>query len=352
MSGTRQKSVILVLGMHRSGTSALTRVLNLLGAGLCGDLLPQGQDNAMGFWESASVLEANQKILECLGSVWFDFSPLPPDAADRPSVDKALRNLAKVLERELPTGQPAVLKDPRFCRLLPLVLPLFAEQGRMVKVVIIHRHPWEVALSLKKRNGFDQDLSLLLWMRHLLDAEQYSRALPRAMCGFEELLRDWPGVAKRLGHDLGIDWPVEPGEAKEAVEEFLTPGMRHHDAGNRRTNLTTTPLGQATDKLHTILQQSGADLATVPTEAFDEARGMLDRAAAFCAPLILRQLGNLHSVFEWAESEKRELSAENQRLAEALSANKYQLEHITSSRIWRATRPLRLAAGRLKGRRR
>ncbi|MCF8041454.1 MAG: sulfotransferase [Desulfarculaceae bacterium] len=351
MSDANHKSVILVLGMHRSGTSALTRVISLLGAGLCSDLLPHGPDNTSGFWESSSVLEANQKLLAATDSVWFDFSPLPPDAADRPSVAKAQRNLARVLDHELPTGRLAVLKDPRLCRLLPLVLPVLEQQGREVKTVLIHRHPWEVALSLNKRNGFDHDFSMLLWLRHVLDAEAHTRELPRAMCGYEELLSDWAAVVRRLGRDLGLTWPVELEQARSAVEEFLSPSMRHHHAGNQDAEQPATPLGHMAARVHGILQESGASFEGAPESVLAQARAELDQAASLCAPLILRQALESQAAIQQVQANIRELTADNQRLAEALAAQSRQLEHIMGSRIWRATQPLRLAAGWLKGRR-
>ena len=351
MNDANDNSVILVLGMHRSGTSALTRVINLLGAGLGRDLLPQAPDNELGFWESAAVQKANDAILEALGSAWCDFAPVPPDAADRPSLAKPMGNLAKVLACELPASGLAVLKDPRLCRLAPLVLPLLARQGRTVKMVFIHRHPWEVACSLKKRNDFDHDFSLLLWLRHVLDAEAHTRGLARAVCGYEELLLDWASVARRLGSVLGLTWPMEPDQARPAVEEFLSPFMRHHHAENQDAGLPATPLGRMAARVHGILQESGGSFEGAPASVFDQARAELDQAASLCAPLILHQALGSQAAIQQAEAESRELTAENLRLAEALTAKNDDLEHIINSRIWRASRPLRLLAGCLKGRR-
>lgn len=351
MSMANHNSVILVLGMHRSGTSALTRVLNLLGAGLGRDLLPQAPDNELGFWESAAVQKANDSVLEALGSAWCDFSPLPSDAADPSQLAAPLKVLAQALENDLPQNGMAVLKDPRLCRLTPLVLPLLARQGRTVKVAFIHRHPWEVACSLKKRNGFDHDFSLLLWLRHVLDAEVHTRGLARAVCAYEELLRDWAGVARRLERGLGLTWPVEPDQARLAVEEFLSSGLRHHDAGAQDAGLPATPLGRMAARVHGILRESGGSFEGVPASVFDQARAELDQAASLCAPLILRQALEAQDAIQESEAKARALAAENLRLAEALTAKSDDLERITASRIWRASRPLRLLAGRLKGRR-
>ncbi|MBU4566200.1 MAG: hypothetical protein KMY53_05220 [Desulfarculus sp.] len=348
MRVANHQSLILVLGMHRSGTSALTRVINLLGATLSPNLLPQAPDNQRGFWESVGVRDANEAVLEALGSAWYDFAPLPAEAAESPGLAEPLENLARVLDRDLPQEGLAVLKDPRLCRLAPLVLPLLARQGREVKVAFIHRHPWEVARSLELRNGFDQDLSLLLWLRHTVDAEAHTRELPRAMCAYEEILKDWAAVARRLGNGLGLTWPVEPDQARFAVEAFVSPGMRHHHAGHQDAALPATPLGRTAARVQALLLESGGDFACLPAQAFDEIRAQLDQAAALCAPLVLRQAGKMRPPSELAKAGIRTLSSQYLRLAEAMLAKGKELEHITTSRIWRATLSLRLVAGRLK----
>src|SRR3546814_15012580 len=68
---------ILILGMHRSGTSALTRVLNLLGVALGERLMPAGKGNESGHWESLAVYEAHEQLLTALGRRWDDFREMP-----------------------------------------------------------------------------------------------------------------------------------------------------------------------------------------------------------------------------------------------------------------------------------
>src|SRR2546430_7862103 len=67
----------LVMGMHRSGTSAVTRVLNLLGLRLPRDLLSPAKSNELGFWEGREVVALNDNILLGLNRDWADPKPLP-----------------------------------------------------------------------------------------------------------------------------------------------------------------------------------------------------------------------------------------------------------------------------------
>jgi hypothetical protein len=62
MTETKDK-LIVVLGMHRSGTSTVTKSLELMGVGLGANLHPAGFDNPKGFWEDRERIEINDKLL-------------------------------------------------------------------------------------------------------------------------------------------------------------------------------------------------------------------------------------------------------------------------------------------------
>ena len=70
---------LIVLGMHRSGTSAFSGVLNLLGVDLGAHLLPASNTNQSGYWEHEEIVAVHDRLLMALGSSWDDPSPLPPN---------------------------------------------------------------------------------------------------------------------------------------------------------------------------------------------------------------------------------------------------------------------------------
>ncbi|VAW15575.1 hypothetical protein MNBD_ALPHA12-1015, partial [hydrothermal vent metagenome] len=77
MDDEPQRTCILVLGMHRSGTSALTRVLSLAGATLPKRLLGSSDDsNPTGHWEPNILIEYHDKMLAELDSCWHDWRAL------------------------------------------------------------------------------------------------------------------------------------------------------------------------------------------------------------------------------------------------------------------------------------
>ncbi len=66
--------ILFVLGMARSGTSALTRVLSLCGAALPAGLLGATADNPRGYWEPRAVIHLNEAILRRRGSSAYDLT--------------------------------------------------------------------------------------------------------------------------------------------------------------------------------------------------------------------------------------------------------------------------------------
>ena len=80
---------LLVVGMHRSGTSAVAKTINLLGAELPSHLMPaHAEFNAAGYWESQEVADLNDQILMAAGSCWDDVLPIDPDKLSPKALDE------------------------------------------------------------------------------------------------------------------------------------------------------------------------------------------------------------------------------------------------------------------------
>src|SRR5436305_979761 len=103
---------ILVLGMHRSGTSALAGVLGLLGFHMGRQLVPANLANQKGHFEAESIVKHHNLLLNRMSSAWDDFLRVESgeDMSDQANV------LAGLLLEEFPERTPAALKDPRMCR--------------------------------------------------------------------------------------------------------------------------------------------------------------------------------------------------------------------------------------------
>ncbi|MCP1373424.1 sulfotransferase family protein [Dyella lutea] len=229
---SESSTAILVLGMHRSGTSALTRVLNLLGAHVGDDLLAAKADNARGFWEHAEAVAIHDRLLTALGMSWHDPRELPAGWLASSAGRTAAGEVARLIERDMKGKRLWAVKDPRMCRLAPLWIEALRSLGIGAKAVLAVRDPYEVASSLHVRDGWSHQHTYLMWAEHLLEALRATADIPRALVSYEQLLGNWRMHIGRLADQLGISWDPGPEHAGPAIEAFLTPDERHHDVSH------------------------------------------------------------------------------------------------------------------------
>jgi hypothetical protein len=207
-----QPTCILVIGAHRSGTSAVARTLGLMGAAEARDLVPANAANPSGYWEAEAVVASHDRFLRAIGSRWDDPRPLPARALASPAADACRAELLAVLRSEFASAPRFVIKDPRLCRLAPLMLDALAAFGARTLVVSPLRAPGEAMRSLAAREGFSRLRCAALWLGHVLEAERLTRGLPRAFIDYAGF-RDNPAAAARdLAARLG-GLPFDPAAA-------------------------------------------------------------------------------------------------------------------------------------------
>lgn len=226
-------TAILVLGMHRSGTSALTRVLNLLGAHVGNDLLAAKADNTRGFWEHAEAVAIHDRLLAALGRSWHDSRELPSGWLKSTAGKVAAGEVARLIERDMKDERLWVVKDPRMCRLVPLWMQVLRDLGIAAKAVLVVRDPYEVASSLHVRDGWTHRHAYLMWVEHLLDAIRATADVPRALVSYHQLLGDWRAHMRRLADQLELNWDPDIEQATPAIEAYLAPDERHHDVSRQ-----------------------------------------------------------------------------------------------------------------------
>ena len=224
------RTAIFILGMHRSGTSALARVVNLLGAELPGELEPANEYNAAGYWESRDLIQFHDRLLQAAGSGWNDWRAISPEWLQS-SVAQGFADEARdALGRVFQDAPLFVFKDPRVCRFLPFWLSVLEQQAIEPIALVPVRNPLDVAASLQRRDQFSRAKSMLLWMRHVLDAELASRGIPRLFTTYDQLLGDWRGLETRVRNRFGWLFPPLSGESERAIDAFLSDRHRHHSS--------------------------------------------------------------------------------------------------------------------------
>lgn len=218
---------VVILGAHRGGTSALTRVVNLLGlqAGPPDRLIGATPDNVGGHWEVEALSSFDEDLLGHLGGRW----------SGPPLIDAAkLRELAcgdwgERASAAFSTSLPDdgwVWKDPRACLLLPFWRAVLADDLVIVAGV---RNPVESARSLEARDGLPVQYGMALWERYQRSAMFGAGALPVFVVSFDALLADPNDTWDRLGEFLSArGQPVDLEAGRQEALAFLDRGQRHH----------------------------------------------------------------------------------------------------------------------------
>lgn len=229
------RAALVIVGMHRSGTSALARMLSLLGAGLPRNLNPAGPGNETGHWEPEAAVRLNDAILELAGTSVNDVHGPDGEWLQQPAALAFVDRLAALIADEYGDELLLVLKDPRIALLFPLWRAALARLDIRCAALVITRNPVEVAQSLTTRQGLTGDWQRwpperggLLWLRYNLAAEAHTRDVDRAFCNYASLLDDWRSVARQLGETLGVTWPRPIADAAAEIDGFLSPKLRHH----------------------------------------------------------------------------------------------------------------------------
>lgn len=284
-------TAIVVLGMHRSGTSATTRALGLLGASL-------GPPANLGkFWENQVMRRSNEQLLEAFGGGWECPPELSEDWVGAPEA-KALVPAARAALAEYGSAPVFVWKDPRTCMTLPFWLELFDEPP---VIVIIHRHPQEVAASLRTRNSLTPAHGYALWERFNGDALRNSVGLRTIVIEYPTLVAEPQETMQRIVDTLsrwGITLPRDPA----TTDMELSASRRHHEADP----------GAFDDPLATPSQREL--YALLPSYTGEHDAFSLDRPVPDPSPISVELLA-ICARLRQAQKETRQANTELRRLA-------------------------------------
>jgi hypothetical protein len=223
------EAAVLVIGMHRSGTSATTGLLAHLGLAVTDprDLLTASRTaNERGHWESQALLRFNIRLMRRLGGTWST-PPGPSLGWERDQTLDSWRREGRQLVDELLPNRPSVWKDPRNCVLLPFWRAVLAPP---LAAVLILRDPLEVARSLQTRNAMPLTYGMAVWERHLRAAAVALDGIPTIAGDYAATLEDPASWCDRLTDFLGdVGVALDPAGHADAAR-FLDAGLRHHRA--------------------------------------------------------------------------------------------------------------------------
>lgn len=221
-----KKKIIIVLGMHRSGTSAITRALQTMGVNLGNSLMPSSLgNNDKGFWEDIDFNALNIEILNMLGSDWHHVAPIA--FSDQVKLRKQGYFLRAVdLLRSKVFDVPVFgFKDPRVAKLLPFWKEVINHCQYDVCFVMSLRNPLSVVKSLAKRDNFYPEKSYLLWLEHVINSLSVTVGEKRVLVDYDLLMKFPDRELARIARGLNFD--IDPAELDKYKSEFLDEKLQH-----------------------------------------------------------------------------------------------------------------------------
>ncbi|WP_157944669.1 glycoside hydrolase family 99-like domain-containing protein [Mangrovicella endophytica] len=276
---TNGRTAIVVLGMHRSGTSALTRVLSLLGYALPSRLIEANPTNPAGHWEPIDLMRLHDRMLIEAGSRWDDWRVFELGKLGVDRTEAYRGEIWRTVEENYPGGGPIILKEPRIARFAGLYAELLREHGFTARWVLPHRNPIDVIQSLQTRDRMTTAFASLLWLRHTLEAEKATRGLPRAFLSFEALMADWRSTVDKVARDAGLEWPIAPDAAQGEIEAFLQDDLRHHRASKDELQQRADIAGWIKDAYAALMEFETDPTAAGAMATLDRISSEFDAAA-------------------------------------------------------------------------
>jgi GT2 family glycosyltransferase/glycosyltransferase involved in cell wall biosynthesis len=222
--------IVCILGMHRSGSSLLTRILNILGVylGQSQALLDARPDNPTGFWELAEVNRINDELLSRFGGRWSDPPVFPHHWETSPILIDLKRQAHDLIANHFSGQELWGWKDPRCC----LTLAFWRQVVAPTHYLLCVRNPADVASSLLAREGINRQNGANLWLKYVRSSLRETSGLPRRLTFYEDLTGDWRAEVRRLSEFIGSGLSTLTPEAESAIEQLVQRELRQHGTGS------------------------------------------------------------------------------------------------------------------------
>jgi GT2 family glycosyltransferase/glycosyltransferase involved in cell wall biosynthesis len=219
--------LVVVLGMHRSGTSAIARGLKVLGVDLGNHFLSPDKDiNETGYWEDIDFNQLNIDLLHALDTDWHHLAPIPGDFVERLRERGFMLRAVELLREKVGELPVFGFKDPRTALLLPFWKEVFAHCKFEVSYLLAIRNPISVIRSLEQRDRFDLEKSALLWLTHTVSMMEGTTGIrSRVLVDYDSLLRAPEDELHRVAEALNLS--VNASELQIYKTEFLKQSLRH-----------------------------------------------------------------------------------------------------------------------------
>jgi hypothetical protein len=227
--GESGRPIVVVLGMHRSGTSLCSHILSMLGVDMADELLTNS-GNEKGHWERLEIMAFQDEILTLLDRGYWtpqhDF-PLPGAWWAEPKVRAVQARIESFLTERMKGANLFGFKDPRTARLLPMWLQIFANMNLAPKFILCLRAPSQIARSLKQRDGLDPIVGEYRSLNYLTDCFRYIPRHDLCLIEYEQWFENYSDNLNGLMNFLNIEWSQSEADLGAAVAAIVDRDLRH-----------------------------------------------------------------------------------------------------------------------------
>src|SRR6516162_4687127 len=233
-TAVQRRPIVLVLGMHRSGTSLCSHILSALGVDMTDKIAGPGNasvtpDNPRGHWERWEIVEFHDRIFSLFNRDY----------------------LGRFHDFALPVAWWA---DPRVVRLMPVWHQISNELKLAPKIVLCLRNPAQAARSLNARDGLDPEIGEYRWLVHMIDFFRYINKFDFFLVEYEEWFKDPSTNIKKLQKFLDLPWEQSEADLGLVLSGIIDPAARHDDSDHREAS---QPLVRTLYKLASRASQDG-----------------------------------------------------------------------------------------------
>ncbi len=224
-----QQICVLVLGMHRTGTSTIAGILNILGVDLGNRLLIASRDNPKGYFEHSDIVTLNKAFLN-LHNLDDDglLGELPTDWLYDDRTKDFKEKIKSLILRDFGDSEIFGLKDPRISILLPAYLEVFKELGIDLRVIIANRSIQDVINSLHKRGVVSLFDSVIAYKYYYRIIKAYAESLYHIHVHYDDLINDSKNLINKMTDFINHPKIKTYDQVEYEINRFIEPSLRHN----------------------------------------------------------------------------------------------------------------------------
>ena len=244
---TPRRPIIVVVGMHRSGTSLCSHLLSTLGVDMADQIAAPGHpaptpDNPKGHWERWEIVEFHNRILSIFNRNYYtpfhDFA-LPLAWWADPRVVQIRHEIGSFLNGRM--GETTFgFKDPRTTRLMPVWHNIAADLKLAPKIVLCVRNPAQVARSLQARDALEVDTGEYRWLNYMMDFFRHVGSLDFCTIEYENWFIEPRTNFAKLTKFLDLEWSSSETELDLVLSDIIDPALRHDGSGRQEASQPLT----------------------------------------------------------------------------------------------------------------